>query len=58
MNKDSTAADLVACLAVLVAVVSGSLNLHLWAESNRYRDIVQKQAAQIQTMERTLLMTK
>lgn len=56
--KDNSAADFVACVAILVAVVSGSLNFHLWSEINRLSTTNQKQAERISTMERTLLMTR
>lgn len=56
--KDSSSADALACVAVLVAVLSGSLNLHLWSEVNRYRQLSEQQAQQIEVMERTLLMSK
>jgi hypothetical protein len=58
MSDKSSSADVVACIAVLVAVLSSSLNLHLWSEMNRYQQLSERQAQQIQTMERTLLMTK
>ena len=58
MSDKSSSADLVACIAIITAIVSGSLNLHLLAEVNRYRDLSEQQSAQIETMERTLLMTK
>jgi hypothetical protein len=57
-ESPNTAADFIACAAILVSVISGSLNFHLWSEVNRYQDISQKQAEQIKTMERTLLMTR
>jgi uncharacterized protein YpmB len=56
--KDSSAADFIACIAILVAVLSGSLNLHLWSEVNRYQQLSEQQAQQIQTMERTLLLNR
>ncbi|HEY9711074.1 MAG TPA: hypothetical protein V6D48_22900 [Oculatellaceae cyanobacterium] len=58
MKNSNTAADFIACAAILIAVISGSLNLHLWSEVNRYQNISQKQAEKIQTMERTLLMSR
>jgi uncharacterized protein YpmB len=56
--KDTTTADAIACITILVAVLSGSLNLHLWSEMSRYQQLSERQAQQMQTMERTLLMTK
>jgi uncharacterized protein YpmB len=58
MKDSSNAADLIACIAILVAVLSGSLNLHLWSEVNRYQQLSEQQAQQIQTMERTLLLNR
>lgn len=58
MKDTSNAADLIACIAILVAVLSGSLNLHLWSEVNRYQQLSERQAQQIQTMERTLLLNR
>lgn len=58
MKDSNTAADFVACAAILIAVISGSLNFHLWSENSRLADINKKQSAQISTMERTLLMTR
>ena len=58
MKDPNTAADFIACIAILIAVISGSLNFHLWSETSRLLDTNQKQAEQIKTMERTLLMTR
>lgn len=58
MRDTSSAADLIACIAILVAVLSGSLNLHLWSEMSRYQQLSERQAQQIQTMERTLLLNR
>ena len=58
MKDSNTAADFVACVAILAAVISGSVNFHLWSEVNRLSESNQKQAEQIKTMERTLLMTR
>ncbi len=58
MKDSSGTADFIACIAILIAVVSGSLNLHLWSEMERYQNLSEKQSARIETMERTLLMTK
>lgn len=56
--KDNSAADFIACIAILVAVISGSMNFHLWSEVNRLSESNQRQTEQIKTMERTLLMTR
>ena len=58
MSDSNSSADIVACIAVLVAVASGSLNLHLWAEMKRYQALTEKQTLQIQTMEKTLLLNR
>lgn len=58
MKDSSGTADFIACVAILIGVISGSLNLHLWSEMERYKGLAEKQAGQIQTMERTLLMSK
>lgn len=58
MNESSGAADFIACIAILVAILSGSLNLHLWSELSRYQQLSERQTQQIQTMERTLLLNR
>jgi hypothetical protein len=58
VKESSGTADFVACIAILVAILSGSLNLHLWSELNRYQQLSERQAQQIQTMERTLLLNR
>lgn len=58
MSDSNSSADIVACIAVLVAVASGSLNLHLYAEVKRYEALTNEQTIQIQTMEKTLLLNR
>ncbi len=54
--KDSSSADFIACIAILLAVLSGSLNLHLWSEVRRYQQLSERQSQELQAMERTLLL--
>lgn len=58
MSDSNSSADIVACVAVLVAVISISVNFHQWKEIERLQNTADRQALRIQTMERTLLMTR
>jgi len=57
-EESINAADWIALLAIFIAVISGGINFHLWAEVARYKAIAEAQTQKIQTMERTLLMTR
>lgn len=58
-NKDSSSvADIIACLAIFVAIVSGSINVSQGREVNRLSHLVEQQAQQIQVMEKTILLVK
>jgi len=54
--KDTTTADFIALFAILVAVISGGLNIHLWNKANDFKSLSEKQQVQIETMEKTLLL--
>ena len=59
MNKDSTStADIIACLAIFVAIVSGSINISQWHEINRLNELAAQQAQRIEVMEKTILLVK
>lgn len=58
MNKDSSAADFIACVAILAAIVSGSINVSQWQEINRLSYLADQQAQRIEVMEKTLLLVK
>jgi uncharacterized membrane protein affecting hemolysin expression len=59
MNKDSTsAADLIACLAIFIAIVSGSINVSQWHEISRLNQLADQQAQRIEVMEKTILLVK
>lgn len=58
MSDSNSAADFVACVAILAAVISVSVNFHQGKEIERLQNIANQQALKIQTMERTLLMTR
>lgn len=50
--------DFIALAASAIAVVSLSLSLHLWSESKACSTSLKEHLQTIETMERTLLMTK
>lgn len=60
MNKQSDigVADFIALTAILGLTISGSLNWNQSQEINRLLALSEYQELKIQTMERTLLMTK
>lgn len=59
MNKDSSSiADIIACLAIFAAVVSGSINISQWQEISRLNQLTDKQAQRIEVMEKTILLVK
>jgi hypothetical protein len=55
--KDTATAEFIALSAILAAVISGGLNLHLWNKANDFKALSETQQVQIETMERTLLLT-
>lgn len=59
MNKDSSsAADIIACLAIFTAIVSGSININQWHEISRLNQLTEQQAQRIEVMEKTILLVK
>ena len=51
MNKDPTsAADIIACLAIFATIVSGSINVSQGKEINRLTQLSEQQAQQRQVM--------
>lgn len=58
MNKDSSAADFIACAAILAAIISGSINVSQWLEINRLSQLTDRQAQRIEVMEKTILLVK
>jgi len=60
MNKDSSTitADIIACLAIFVAIVSGSINVSQWQEISRLNRLADQQAQRIEVMEKTILLVK
>jgi len=58
MKQDSATAEFIALSAILVAVISGGLNLHLWNKANDFKALSERQATQIEAIERTLLLNR
>jgi uncharacterized membrane protein affecting hemolysin expression len=59
MNKDSSStADIIACLAIFIAIVSGSINVNQWHEISRLNQLTEQQAQRIEVMEKTILLVK
>lgn len=59
MSKDSSAvSDFIACVAILAAIVSGSININQWQEINRLSHLADQQAQRIEVMEKTILLVK
>lgn len=58
-KQDSTsAADIIACLAIFVAIASGSINVSQWHEINRLNHLADQQSQRIEVMEKTILLVK
>lgn len=60
MHKEDTSsiADITACLAIFVAIVSGSINVNQWHEISRLNQLTDQQAQRIEVMEKTILLVK
>lgn len=58
MKQDSTTAEFIALSAILVAVISGGLNVHLWSKANDFKSLSERQAIEIEAIEKTLLLNR
>lgn len=58
MKSENTAADFIACVAILLLAISSTINMAQWQHSEQLAQINLQLKAQVETMERTLLLQR